>query len=89
MNEISREEAIKVLRTDNCVDCACGSSIVPTTQCKWECNYKNSVIKAISDMEKLEKIEEVINDNGYTNHSDFVIRGLAYDEIEQIVKGTE
>ena len=33
MAEISREDAIKVLSTYNCVDCGCGSSQVPTTQC--------------------------------------------------------
>ena len=80
---ISREEAIKVLSTDNCVDCACGSSIVPTTQCKWECNYKNSVIKAISDMEKLEKIEKVLDKTLIAKEP----YKAKIEAIEQIVKG--
>lgn len=64
MSEISREEAIKELSENNCVDCACGSSLVPTPQCKWDCKHKDSIIKAISDMQKLEKIEHIICDIG-------------------------
>lgn len=86
MADISREEAIKVLSTDNCVDCACGSSQVPTTQCKWDCNYKDSVIKAISDMKKLEKIEQLVED--WNNEAVKESRAFGYMvEIEQIVKG--
>ena len=81
MAEISREDAIKVLSTYNCVDCGCGSSQVPTTQCKWDCNYKYSVIKAISDMEKLEKIEQIIKK--------YDLQDITRDDVDDIVSGFE
>ena len=54
-----------------------------TTQCKWECNYKNSVIKAISDMEKLEKIEKVLDKTLIAKEP----YKAKIEAIEQIVKG--
>lgn len=93
MSEISGEEAIKVLSTYNCVDCACGSSLVPTTQCKWDCKYKSSVIKAISGMEKLKKIEQIIKEyDGAIIISDnmgIVSGQKIIDELKQIVKEVE
>lgn len=72
MSEISRSEAIENLKK-----CDVTFDMEFKTEMAWSC------VKAISDMQKLEKIEQIINDIADYEHEDF-----EYDIriIEQIVK---
>lgn len=94
MEEISRDDAIKYL---------CGKYLVTTSPInggKEKCEYHNGVIdKAISDMEKMEKIEHILNydctdDDAiecdkceYYCYGGYCTEVRALNEIEQILKG--
>ena len=69
---ISREEAIKWLEKSVPI-CVCTSSEFG--------EFIQGVDQAISDMEKLEKIEDIMNDFKCADN-----KAMAYYEIEQIVK---
>lgn len=81
MSEISREEAIEWLETEDRIKCGyckykdcCGA-------CNGEC--EDIVDKAISDMKKLQKIEKICQD--YHN-CDGYATAKAFMEIEKILE---
>lgn len=90
MAEISREEVKKIM--NSVLGCLMGKySCVgkPCSMCEHNVSdeeVKNAMEKTISDMEKLEKIEKIVeemwDENSYYNNS-----FRFAEEIEQIVKG--
>ena len=82
MSEISREIAIHCMKVcaeiEVCEECKIYGE-TGTDHC-----YEDACRKAISDMEKLEKIEQIIDANRTNPLADC---GNLLNEIEQIVKG--
>lgn len=85
MSEVSREDAIEIIDTMRyCLDGDCEN-------CDRECADatvwgKEAYTKAISDMEKLERIEQFMKGFDKGERNIITVQG-AYSMIEQIVKG--
>lgn len=80
MSEISREEAIEWLETEDRIKCGyckykdcCGA-------CNGEC--EDIVDKAISDMKKLQKIEEIVEEYKYR----LFVQDVAFLKIKEILE---